>query len=74
VNCNGIFGRLFGHKYEPRYSRSAPTFQIKTMDSLAYAEELVAIMEASKVWTYHGDVCTRCGNTTGRHSEEAETA
>jgi hypothetical protein len=74
VNCKGIFGRLFGHKYEPRYSRSAPTFQIKTMESLAFADELVAIMESSKVWTYHGDVCTRCGHVINWHSEEAETA
>lgn len=62
TECAGLFGRLFGHKYEPRYTVGEPTARVSTVSSLVFAEEVVAIMEASKSRTYHGDRCIRCGH------------
>lgn len=62
MNCNGFFGRLFGHNYEPRYSRSEPTCKFSWGEGLVFANEIVAIMDASKRVTYHFDICCRCGH------------
>lgn len=70
MNCRGLFGRLFGHNYQPRYSTSLPSLRRVSGEEL-YAEQLPKIVEASKSHTYHGDVCTRCGDVTNqvRHDQ-----
>ena len=60
--CCGIFGRLFGHKYEGRFSHSAPKVDPKMVNSLVFADDLLALNRASRPVTYHGDVCVRCGH------------
>jgi hypothetical protein len=62
MKCEGLFGRLFGHRYEPRYSKSAPTYALQTIENLVFADEIALILETSKAVTYRCDVCTRCGN------------
>jgi hypothetical protein len=64
MNCHGLLGRLLGHAYRPRYSESAPT--IKRVNELYDEALLPKIVEASKSRTYHGDVCTRCGDVVNR--------
>lgn len=61
--CTGILGRLFGHKYEARYSKSdSRPFTLQGVPAPFIAE----IMEASKSSTYHHDICCRCGHVVSK--------
>lgn len=69
MECQGLFGRWFGHKFKPRYSLSEPTVEIKINSTTDVdADDAAAMLEASKRKTYHGDVCTRCGNLVNSQS------
>lgn len=55
--CKGIFGKWFGHNYEPRFS-------IGPGDSSGMQGSLHAcltMMKEAKSKTYECDICTRCG-------------
>lgn len=64
--CKGLAGLIFGHKYQPRYSKGAPTAaNIKLTEYDAEIMELsIRAVEASKPTTYVHDVCARCGAVT----------
>ena len=70
MRCLGLFGWLFGHKYQPRYSerRAFPETKMKWSGYL----DPTTIMETTK--TYHGDVCQRCGHKIPLPQEEAKDA
>lgn len=66
--CTGLLGWLLGHGYVPRYSTieqfPPPEFwgaRPGTYDCTVPAD---AVMPGSR--TYHGDVCTRCGDVVNR--------
>lgn len=61
VDCKGILGRLFGHKYQPRYSTSKPHPEAYTSEPYLIGQ-LRSLMEASKTCVYQNDVCVRCGH------------
>lgn len=63
--CKGLLGLFAGHKYVARYSTGAP---MPLGNFNGPPSGLVAILEASKAKTYHGDVCTRCGHTVNTPS------
>lgn len=56
MRCVGMLGRLFGHRFEARYSLGAPTGDIQ--GGLYGAVEII---NATKPKTYIHDVCVRCG-------------
>lgn len=61
--CVGIFGRLFGHKFVGRYSRSRsqrdPNQWVNVTFTGFTADEIDRLYRDKS--TYHGDVCQRCG-------------
>jgi hypothetical protein len=58
--CKGLFGRLFGHKFEPRQDIIPPDPQKADKVRCFYSDvPEVIYMLSSK--TYVRDVCTRCG-------------
>jgi hypothetical protein len=60
TTCQGLFGRLFGHNYQARFSTgSTPYPEVER----ATTQAVVAVMEVAKPRTYERDVCTRCGHT-----------
>lgn len=58
-DCKGIFGRLFGHAFEPRYSTGEPTIRIGDVEGPAY--RVIQLVNASRPHRYITDVCVRCG-------------
>lgn len=61
--CQGLLGRLFGHRYEGRYSEheavpDGVSFQVPPGPA---GERLVEATK-TRTRTYHGDVCVRCGD------------
>ena len=70
--CTGL-GKVFGHKYEPRYSMTyewPETASFKNLELLT-DDSILALKITSE--SYHGDVCTRCGDTkqNTNHIEES---
>lgn len=60
--CQGLFGRLLGHDYQPRYSETqSPVRQAASFEGI-FSGDMVRIL-TSKDRIYHGDVCSRCGGT-----------
>lgn len=68
MKCHGI-GRLFGHKYQPRYSESLPDgFELPQPNHIPMGALKLLWGVARKTalsLTYHGDMCTRCGHVVG---------
>ena len=68
TKCCGLFGKLFGHRFEARYDSEES--EGKLPDQLTSvtidAHYLVQIVEATRSIkeTYIHDICTRCGETT----------
>lgn len=61
--CRGLFGRIFGHKYQPRYTTGMSALtDIKSASGCP--DDWIDFIEASKPSTYIYDVCVRCGTTT----------
>jgi len=63
--CAGLFGRLFGHDYQPRFTHGAPTYKVSDSNdvfSMVFSDDVASVITASKPRTYHGDVCRRCGD------------
>lgn len=61
MNCPRV-GKMFGCKFEPRYSSKtiAPTAeQIDCLSPPVLAHELTALRTVEEI--YEGDVCVRCG-------------
>jgi hypothetical protein len=61
--CVGVFGRLFGHCFRPRYTKGS----IGRLEG----EVSVPMVEALTPQTYECDVCERCGQVVVR-SEDAD--
>lgn len=58
--CNGLFGRLFGHKFEPVYNSFPPTFEGFKLNGTT-ADEFVELVHAMTREEVVGVWCTRCG-------------
>lgn len=59
MNCNGIFGRLFGHNYQPVFNRHPPTGLTLEQGSPG---AFVSVIEALTHSEYVHTCCTRCGD------------
>jgi hypothetical protein len=59
VNCKGIFGRLFGHNYQPVFTRTPPD-EIKV--DAASSAQVARVLEAMTRTAYVHTCCTRCGD------------
>jgi hypothetical protein len=62
--CVGVFGKVFGHRTEARYSvreqeMSWPDELYKSTALLAFGRDIFVRSER----VYEGEVCTRCGST-----------
>ena len=68
TRCTGLLGRIFGHKYRPRYTSTrrerepSGNAEIDAMLTLAFGASYATLSES----TYHGDVCERCGHELRR--------
>lgn len=62
-NCRGLFGLIFGHRFEARYNEEETarpmSFETKTF------EDVLAGLRATKLCkrTFACSVCRRCGKT-----------
>lgn len=58
----------FGHKYEPRYSKSAVLMEVTKLAVAACNSTVGAtdLMETSRAKTYERDICVRCGHVIER--------
>lgn len=60
IPCAGLFGRLFGHRYRPRYSRrlaenvALKRYRVQGISVGSMIDEI-----GDRI--YEGDVCERCG-------------
>ena len=62
MKCAGLLGYLLGHKFQPRYSTGSPTIYPKEIGLFSpQITAMAELLESSKVKTYEGDVCERCG-------------
>ena len=70
--CAGVFGYVFGHKLEPRYSTiEKPSSKIYSKGTIPHWEISDIIKETrSKTVSYHCDVCSRCGLTVNKKEVE----
>jgi len=56
-DCKGIFGKIFGHNYQARYTTGPGDFS--GMEGSLHA--CLTMMEEAKSKTYECDICSRCG-------------
>lgn len=63
MTCQGLFGRLFGHKYTGIYSKSAPS---SVEIDAVLTSSLLRVMEAARSVKYECHVCTRCGHVVNK--------
>lgn len=72
MTCQGILGRIFGHKYRPRYDvkeRERPrSYPIVSYTGPAGSLRDILVLEDS---TYICDVCLRCGDRIEREVKDA---
>lgn len=59
MNCKGIFGRLFGHNYQPVYETDLHPDALR-WDGPAY--RVIQAIEAAKTRKYVHTICTQCGD------------
>lgn len=64
--CTGIFGKLFGHNFQPRYSESESEGTLPQdfwSPALTFGRDVVNIINSTKSRKseYVHDVCVRCG-------------
>lgn len=59
--CKGLVGRLLGHKFDARYSIGAADLPLSLIDLKGPSSQVQEALEKMRPWTYHGDVCERCG-------------
>lgn len=62
---------IWGHKFEARYSFSAPA--ITKMGEVWDAEATVKVLNALSAKTYEHDICTRCGFVVERKTPAKAT-
>ena len=59
MNCKGIFGRMFGHNYQPVFELVAP----ERIDvGTGRVETIVRIVKEMTDTKYVHTCCTRCGD------------
>jgi len=65
--CSGLFGQLFGHKFEAVYDDAIETGKFEYPEEVfpCVRLDLVGFTNAQKLHkrTYRGSVCKRCGET-----------
>lgn len=57
-NCKGGFGKIFGHKFKPRFSEKT-CFNDVLAKRITHSDNVESLKESEK--TYVCDVCVRCG-------------
>lgn len=68
MECVGLIGKVFGHKYEARYDSSDAH---ETNLSGCSVDEAVQFLEATKSHTYVCDICERCGDIIHKEAKNA---
>jgi len=75
--CNGLFGKLFGHKFEAVYNEEEGEgkwpYKEGTIESkMAVIDMISSIIESTKSRkrTYIHSVCKRCGVIVGKENHE----
>lgn len=73
TQCSGVLGRVFGHRYRPRYSTSEQPSGI-SFKNLYGDEQMHLACEVAKLstQTYQCDVCERCGSIVARPVPSSE--
>jgi hypothetical protein len=69
VNCQGLFGRLFGHRYVATHTKKPPTDAAEVAFFEAMKHPLASLyLEGMETTTriYVGHVCARCGNVVNK--------
>jgi hypothetical protein len=62
MNCKGIFGRLFGHNYQPVFNSTPPEeFELQP-GSTGRVSSVLSIIDAMTRTEYVHSCCTRCGD------------
>lgn len=59
--CQGLFSKIFGHKYIPIFNIEEPEF-IKGITSCRNPNGLIDLVNATKSKTYVKSICSRCGD------------
>jgi hypothetical protein len=67
TQCQGL-GRLSGHNYQPCYSFEAPSdaVQLALVEAMKDVFGSSSQLTISQAKTYHGHVCTRCGDVVNK--------
>jgi hypothetical protein len=74
--CKGLFGRLFGHNYQPAEDteRIPPQSSVSrvNLNNYVVVQHYRQIIESSTkvIRTYRGHVCTRCGDVVNRKEND----
>ena len=67
MKCQGFMGRLFGHKFQPRYDMGASALELGNIKTSAHA--VLKLAERYRPYTYRGEVCARCGTFIDRRNQ-----
>lgn len=59
MNCKGIFGRLFGHNYQPVFDTTPPE-RLGSFEGTA--EGIRGMIDAMSTKKHVHTICTRCGD------------
>lgn len=59
MSCQGLFGRLFGHKYAPVFNIVPPPL---TSFKAGYGQDLTKLMQVLSTKTMTCLACQRCGD------------
>jgi hypothetical protein len=67
--CNNLLGRLIGHDYQGRYTVEEYTFP-SIFDQPFVSVKCAEVSQDTYKKTYHGDVCSRCGDVINIPKQE----
>lgn len=66
AECEGLFGRLFGHKFQPQYETTPPPDDLFAGMTRVASGVVETMTTAYTKKTYVRDVCKRCGKSIER--------
>lgn len=75
-NCTGLAGRLFGHKFVPRFDTKSgfgqrlPDHIVLALGGLSAANLIEAEKDSESTYVY--DICVRCGTVVRRTDAETK--
>ena len=59
--CKGIFGRLFGHNYQPVFNRHPPALEDLSVER-GSSRAIMGVIDSMTRTEYVHTCCTRCGD------------